>query len=304
MAVCILGSINQDVIWRVAALPRPGETITTRDMRLLPGGKGANQAIAAARMGAATRLIGAVGDDAHGAGLAAYLAESGVDVTHVARIADAPTGAAYIPIDAKGENLIIVVPGANARVGGADITDAKIGEARVVLCQLEMPIPAIAAFFERVGRLGGMRILNAAPALAEGAALFEASDMLVFNQSELASYLGLAGEPQTADEAAVARQLLTRPGQSAVVTLGAAGAALITASHVEFTPSFGVPVVDTTGAGDCFCGALAALLDEGAAPAEALRYANAAAALCVGREGAGPAMPTRREVEAFLVRPS
>ena len=116
MPVCILGSINQDVIWRVAALPRPGETITTRDMRLLPGGKGANQAIAAARMGATTHIIGAVGDDAYGEGLAAYLAGSGVGVAHVARIAGVPTGAAYIPIDESGENLIIVVPGANAQV--------------------------------------------------------------------------------------------------------------------------------------------------------------------------------------------
>ncbi|WP_157216333.1 ribokinase [Flavisphingomonas formosensis] len=304
MSVCILGSINQDVIWRVAALPRPGETITTRDMKLLPGGKGANQAIAAARMGAATHIIGAVGDDAYGVGLSGYLAESGVDVRHVARIAGVPTGAAYIPIDDSGENLIIVVPGANARVTGDDVTDAKIGEARIVLCQLEMPIPAIAAFFERVGRLGGTRILNAAPALPEGKALFEASDMLVFNQTELASYLGLDGEPRTAEEAAVARRLLSRPGQSAVVTLGAAGAALVTASDVEFAPSFLVPVVDTTGAGDCFCGALAALLDEGVAPGQALRLANAAAALCVGREGAGPAMPSRAEVEAFLARPS
>jgi ribokinase len=304
MAVCILGSINQDVIWRVAALPRPGETITARDMKLLPGGKGANQAIATARMGARTHMIGAVGADGHGDGLTAYLAASGVDVTHVARLADAPTGAAYIPIDDAGENLIIVVSGANARVTAADVTADAIGDARIFLTQLEMPVPAIAAFFERAGRVGGVRILNAAPALPEGATLFEAADMLIFNQTELASYLGLDGEPRTAEEASVARRLLTRPGQSAVVTLGAAGSVLVTADRVEFAPSSRVPVVDTTGAGDCFCGALAALLDEGLEAGQALRLANAAAALCVGKEGAGPAMPLRAEVEAFVARAS
>jgi ribokinase len=128
--------------------------------------------------------------------------------------------------------------------------------------------------------------------------------MLIFNQTELASYLGLDGEPRTAEEASVARRLLTRPGQSAVVTLGAAGSVLVTADRVEFAPSSRVPVVDTTGAGDCFCGALAALLDEGLEAGQALRLANAAAALCVGKEGAGPAMPLRAEVEAFVARAS
>ncbi len=297
MAVCVLGSINRDVICRVAALPRPGETVAARETLRLPGGKGANQAVAAARMGAATRMIGAVGADADGAALTAWLAGEGIDVTGVARHVSAPTGAAYIALDDAGENQILVSPGANAAIAPEAAT-IRPGD-RVCLAQLETPVAAVAAFFARAGAAGALRILNAAPALAEGAALFAATDLLIVNQSELARYAGLAGTPDAARAIAAARALLTRGDHAVVVTLGGAGAVLVDRDESIDVAGRRVPVIDTTGAGDCFCGALAALLADGMARRQALALANAAAALCVQRAGAGPAMPSLGEVTAF-----
>jgi ribokinase len=299
MSVCILGSINRDIVVRVEALPRPGETVAARETLLLAGGKGANQAVAGARIGAPTRLIGAIGSDADGDALSAWLAAQGVDVSLLARVS-ASTGRAYIALDDAGENQIIVAASANAEVHAEDAVAGIKSDDRVFLAQLETPMAAIAAFFAAAGRQGGLRILNTAPALIEARALFDATDMLVLNQTELARYLGLASEPRTAADAEVARALLTRPGQSAVVTLGAAGVVLVEREAAIRVPGWRVPVVDTTGAGDCFCGALAAMLAEGAPVTRALEIANAAAALCVGKPGAGPAMPDRRAVEAFI----
>jgi len=297
MSVCILGSVNRDVVARVPRLPRPGETVAAGDVAYLQGGKGANQAVAAARMGARVRMAGAVGADDAGATLLAELAAAGVDVAAVERLPDVLTGTAFITAAADGENQIVFVAGANARVT-ADRLDPAFADDAVLLVQLETPVAATAALFGR-GQ-PRCRILNTAPALPEAAALFEATDLLVLNQTELAAYLHLADAPRDAAGTAQARQLLVREGQAAIVTLGAAGAVLVGRDELVHAPAVAVPVVDTTGAGDCFCGALAALLAEGHSPRDALGIANAAAALAVGRAGAGPAMPTRSEVEALL----
>ncbi len=299
MGVCVLGSINRDIMCRVSALPQPGETVSAIETRTIPGGKGANQAVASARTGAATRMIGAVGDDADGTMLTTFLSKETIDISGIKRMASEPTGAAFITLDILGENQIVVSPGANALVSGQHAV-ANIGESDgVFLAQLETPVAAIQAFFTAARAGGGRLILNAAPAIPEGAELFAQADIIIFNQVELAYYCGLPTAPRTADQAGVARILLTRPNQVVVVTLGGQGVALIDGSGITAIPGRRVPVVDTTGAGDCFCGTVAALIDNGTDLQRALVVANAAAALCVGRKGAAPAMPSLAEALAF-----
>ena len=236
MTVCILGSINRDVVCRVTALPRPGETVAARETMLLPGGKGANQAVAAARMGAVTRMIGAVGADADGDALTRQLAQEGIDIAGVARLSDTATGAAYISVDDGGENQIVVAPGANARIDVAAAA-ATIGpEDRVILTQFEVPVATIAAVFAAAGAQGSRRIVNAAPALVAGAGIFAQADILIFNQSELAVFLGLSTPPASAEDAVAARRLLTHAGQAVIVTLGAAGAVLVEAERLTMVP--------------------------------------------------------------------
>lgn len=299
MTVCVLGSLNLDIIARVAALPRPGETVAAREVLTLPGGKGLNQAIAAARMGAGVRMVGAVGVDAAGEQLVEALVEAGVDAGRIARIADVPTGTAYISTDDAGENQIVVTAGANARVLPAAVDAAALGDATVFLAQLETPVATLAAFLAAAaGR--GTRILNAAPALPDAIALFALAELLIVNETELATLCGtrIAASPE--DAGALAAGLLTRADQAVIVTLGAAGALRVTRAERRLSPALRVAVVDTTGAGDCFCGALAALIAEGMPADLAMTAAGAAAALCVGRAGAAPAMPRRGEVDALL----
>lgn len=298
MAVCVLGSINRDVVIRVAALPAPGETVAARSTMMLSGGKGANQSVAAARMGADVRLIGAVGADPDGADLVAALAKDGINVTAITRRGDAPTGTAWIALDDAGENQILVSAGANAGVTTAAAAAVRAQD-RVCLAQLETPVAAVAAFFAAAADHGALRILNAAPAIPEGIDLLPLTDLLIVNETELARYLDVGAETIDATAAIAVRRLFHRPDQAAVVTLGAAGAVLVEADTATFVPARPAPVVDTTGAGDCFCGTLAAFLAEGLPLAAAAERAGIAASLCVGRVGAAPAMPWRREVDAI-----
>lgn len=297
MSVCVLGSINLDIVCAVAELPAPGETVMARSVARHFGGKGLNQAVAAARWGAATAMIGAVGDDEAGRELLAGLAAEGVDTRGVAVLRDEPTGHAYIHVSAAAENMIVVAGGANRVVGPTAVDPrAPIG---AFLAQLETPIDAVAAVAQSAH--GAIRLLNAAPAVAGGEVLFPEFDILIVNQTELARYAGAPATP--ADLAAVAtlaRRLLCRPGQSLVVTLGAAGAAAITAESEFLVPGRRARAVDTTGAGDCFCGVLAAALDDGASLAQAMEFANAAAALSTQTHGAGVSMPTRAATAAFV----
>ena len=194
-----------------------------------------------------------MGEDEAGEELLARLAEGGVDVARVRRLAGTPTGQAYIFVSAAGENMIVVVGGANQRVGAADIAALDLSGRRVFLAQLETPVDAIEALFTSAAARGGMRILNAAPALAEGASLFPLADILVVNETELARYAG-AGDVELA-----ARRLISRAGQTVIVTLGADGAMAVDATERPYRAGRPARVVDTTGAGDCFCGVLAAL---------------------------------------------
>jgi ribokinase len=297
MSICVVGAVNLDLVARVAALPKRGETILAASLNRYPGGKGANQAVAAARAGAAVRMIGRVGADEAGDWLIGFLEQAGVDARAIARDADAPTGQAFITVGDDAENCIVVIPGANAELSVADLSRAMIGDARVLLAQLETALAPVASLF--AAELPGcLKVLNAAPAVPEGAGLFPYCDVLILNETELAAYAGRPASDEIAAVTAAARALLCRPGQTLVVTLGAAGALIVSAEAVAHVPARPAQVVDTVGAGDCFCGVLAAGLDAGLSLHAAVVRANTAAALAVARPGAANAMPTRAEINA------
>jgi ribokinase len=305
MSVCVLGSINLDFVCRVARIPVAGETIIAERLDRFAGGKGANQAVAAAAWGAKALLIGAVGQDEAGETLLAHLASSGVDTSAVARVADAPTGQAQICVADSGENMIVVIGGANRAVNPAMAAAADIASRRVFLAQLEMPLATVEVLFRRAGEQGAVRILNAAPALTESRSLFTLADLIVVNEGELAFFAG-AAEPATAEAAeALARRLISRPDQGVIVTLGEAGALAVGPFGMIREEGHVAAVVDTTGAGDCFCGVLAAALAEGGDLAHALALANAAAAVSVERAGAAAPRDLRAQAKARLAaRPS
>ena len=301
MSVCVLGSINLDLVLAITDLPKPGQTLPAQGFSEHPGGKGANQATAAARAGAPTAMLGAVGDDAAGAWMLERLSQAGVDVAAVGRLAGQPTGQAHIMVSAAGENMIVVVGGANLAWRPERLPPEPLCKAKVLLAQLESPVETVRAAFADPATSGALKLLNAAPALAEAAPLFVLCDMILVNETELGVFAGVALD--TAEVAVVtasARRLIARAGQWVIVTLGAAGVLAVSAEDALTAPGWNLPVVDTTGAGDCFCGALAARLSEDAPLAEALAFANAAAALSVGRPGAGSGMPARGEIEALL----
>lgn len=297
MAVHIVGSINIDIITSLDRLPLPGETVLADATARLPGGKGANQAVAAARMGAQTRMIGAVGDGDAGRWMVQRLAADDIDVSGVETLAGEETGTAYIAVDAEGENQIIVVSGANARLKAP----APVNEG-VLLSQLEVPVAALLPVF---AQSKAVRILNTAPALSEAKALFEHVDILVLNEHELGVYVPSdSGTVDCEDYVVRARRLLAREDQAVVVTLGANGAIAVRKDRHRHVAAVPVIPVDTIGAGDCFCGALAALLDEGRCLEDALSCASAAAALCTLGQGAAPSMPTRAAVLDLLSGPA
>jgi ribokinase len=304
MSVCVLGSLNLDIVARVAALPRPGETVMAAGVERSPGGKGANQAVAAARCGVRTHLLGAVGRDDAGDAMLAAMRQAGVESGEVLRIAEAATGQAYVWVSEAGENSIVVAGGANLAVTAQmfDLEDAA--RSRVVLAQLETPIAATLALFGGAPAAAGcLRLLNAAPASEAAHRLLPLTDILVVNQVELGAFAGAAKPPEALDDVvAAARGLIARQDQTVVVTLGGAGAVSVGANGRTVIAGRPAKVVDTTGAGDCFCGVLAARLSEDAELGQALQWANAAAALSTERSGAAPSMPSRAEIEAALAR--
>jgi len=301
MSVCVIGSLNLDIICRVADLPKPGETVAGHSVQQLAGGKGANQAAASARAGAATVMVGAVGQDDAGRAMLDALDGVGVDTAYVVQLPDATTGQAFVWVSAAGENSIVVALGANMTLAPKHVTAASLEGHAVYLAQLECPVATVEAAFSLPATRRGIRILNAAPAEIEGRRLFPLTDILIVNETELAKFAGLPTVPELADDiAANARTLITRDGQTVIVTLGKDGAMAVQADEHFSVPGRPAKVVDTTGAGDCFCGVLAARLSEGAPLREAMTWANAAAALSTQRSGAVPAMPSRAEIEAAL----
>lgn len=303
MSICVLGSINMDIVLSVPSLPRPGETVSGASVQTHPGGKGANQAIAATRLGTPTVLLGAVGIDRFGETLLDYLGRSDVDISAIARVEETDTGQAYICVAPDGENLIVTVPGANHAVAAEQVVSERLAGHGVYLSQLEVSPDAVAAFLDSEAAKSGRRLLNAAPAHTATAPLLALAEIVIVNETELATYCGVAEPPTSRPEVErMARGLIGEPGQTVVVTLGAEGALAVSADRVEQVAGHRVEAVDATGAGDCFCGALAGALDTGATLADALGFANAAAAISVTRPGAAPSMPIRAEVEAQAAR--
>jgi len=298
--VFIAGSINMDVVATADRHPKIGETVAGRQVLYFPGGKGANQAVAAARLGVKTTLIGRLGKDAFGAELRTFLGAQGIDLGSV-RDADTHSGTAIITV-AASDNTIVVIPGSNALVSAGDVADVPLAQGDLAVSQFEIPLPTIAAFFMRARAAGATTLLNPAPAQKMSGELLALVDILVLNETELGFLAGR--ELSDSDEAAkiigVARQLQARADQTICITLGKRGVLALAASEEFAMQGRAVTAVDTTGAGDCFVGALAAQLAEGVPLRAALAFANAAASISVQRMGAGPSMPTAAEVAAVV----
>ena len=299
--VFVAGSINMDVVVTAGRHPRIGETISGNDVLYFPGGKGANQAVAAAKLGASTTLIGRLGADAFGRDLKAFLAAQGIDLGLVQETSDAHTGTAIITV-ANADNTIVVVPGANALVGAADVAAASLAKGDIAVSQFEIPLASIGAFFSKARAAGAATILNPAPAVEFGAELLDLVDILVLNESELG--LLTRTELRETDDPArftdAARSLPGSKDKTICVTLGKRGALALVHGRPMMIQGRAVKAIDTTGAGDCFVGALASQLAAGRPFRDALDYANAAASICVQRMGAAPSMPTVAEVSAVL----
>jgi ribokinase len=297
--VAVVGSINMDLVVRVPRFPIAGETILGGVFQTIPGGKGANQAVAARRLGAAVTMIGRVGGDAFGGLLKRNLAQEGISTDRLTVDDEQATGVALITVETSGENTIIVVPGANGQMTTADIEAAQplITGADILLMQLEIPLPVVQYAAALAQAAGVTLILNAAPAQPLPPALLAAIDYLIVNEVEA----GLLAGTVTAPPEDAARALQVQGVQAVVVTLGAEGSVLVNQDGTSVAaPSFAVRPVDTTAAGDAFAGAFAVALAAGMAPEQALRWGNAAGALAVTRVGAQPSLPTRQEVDEFL----
>ena len=301
--VTVVGSLNMDLVARAPRIPEPGETIIGGEFCNVPGGKGANQAVAAARIGALVSMVGRVGSDAFAEPLLHNLASDGIDHTFVTRDSEAATGVALIVVDDVGQNSIVVASGANMRFSPTDVDAAKaaIAAADVVLLQLESPLDAVTRAAE-IARAHGVRVvLNPAPARPLPATLLSLVDVLVPNESETELLTGLPVGDQAEAEAAAAA--LQEMGVGTVIlTLGERGALLAREGEVTLLPAFDVTPVDTTAAGDAFVGGLGVALAEGKTLAEAVRWGNAAGALATTRLGAQPSLPTRGALEALLAK--
>jgi ribokinase len=293
-SVVVVGSLNLDIVVPVPHHPAPGETVLGGDSYRNPGGKGANQAVAAARLGQRVAMVGRVGDDEAGALLVISLEHEGVDAGAVKTTTGVPSGIALIAVDEHGENTIVVSPGANGRVSASDVSAAAplLVAANIVLLQLEIPIEAI----EEAAKLAqGRVILNPAPAATLPLEVLERVDVLVPNRTELAR-LTKRAKPGGMEELVDAARSLRGPG-AVVVTLGELGALVIEKGRSTHVPVVSVEAVDTTAAGDCFCAALADSLARGSALEDAARWGTRAAAIAITRKGAQASLPRRDEVE-------
>jgi ribokinase len=300
--VFVAGSINMDVVATADRHPRIGETVAGKQVLFSPGGKGVNQAVSAAKLGAPTTLIGRLGRDAFGAELRTFLAAQGIDLSLV-KDTEGHTGTAIITV-ANADNTIVVVPGANAMVDAADAVAPVLATGDVAVSQFEIPLPAISAFFARARAAGATTILNPASAKQFGPELLDLVDILILNETELGFLTG--SELRDSDDYAkfidAARSLQTREDQVVCVTLGKRGIVALIEGRQHTDLGRAVKAVDSTGAGDCFVGAVAAVLADGNPIQSALGYANVAASVCVQRMGAALSMPMIAEVSAELRR--
>ncbi len=303
-SVLVFGSINMDVVSLCERLPRAGETVLGKSVAFYPGGKGANQAIAAARCLGQSILIGSVGPDDFGKRMLSYLGENLVDVSGITIERELPTGVALINVDAQGENTIVVTPGANARAKAPALFPATLGSPIIALAQLESPVAEVTRLFTAVRASRGRTILNPSPYRPLPEELMQSTSLVIANEQEFSALAGIpADQGSRSFVAGLASAMLPVP--CCVITLGSAGAVVLEQGHKPtHIEAHELHAVDTTGAGDCFAGWLAAELAVGQTLEHAARRANAAAAISVTRPGAAPSMPRRSEVDEFLRRRS
>ena len=300
--ICVVGSLNTDLTFRTARLPKPGETVRASEFHIGQGGKGANQAVMAARLGAQVTMVGRVGRDAFGDATLRHITREGIDTVYIKEDVNAPSGTAAIIVDDEARNCILVVPGANGTLTPQDVCDAEsaIRSARVLLCQLEVPTESVLEAF-RIARAAKVRtILNPAPAADLPGELLRLTDICVPNEPELELLAEISVRTMEEIERA-ARRIIDRGPPTVLVTLGERGVLIVTEDASEHVPAFPMDPVDTTGAGDAFIGALAVFLAEDRILLEAVRWASAAAALSVTKLGAQASFPSRADVEGLFV---
>ena len=298
----MVGSANMDLVGRSPRIPVPGETVLGGDFRMIPGGKGANQAVAAARLGAEVCFVAKLGDDVFGRKLLRNFRQEGLDPTCVTLTLAAASGVALITVDEAGNNAIVVAPGANAVLTPEDVgrAEAEIGSAGAVVTQLEVPVAVVRHTAELARRAKVPFLLDPAPAQELDAELLAMVAVLTPNETEAQILTGV----EVLDEASARRaanRLLAMGVGAVILTMGAKGFLLAEGEEMEFVPSMKVQAVDTTAAGDAFTGSLAVGLAQGRGLREAAAFANRVAALSVTRIGAQPSMPTREEVDGFVV---
>ncbi|MCQ3954834.1 MAG: ribokinase [Chloroflexi bacterium] len=308
----VVGSLNADLVVKSPRFPQPGETISGEDLKIIPGGKGANQAVAAARQGVDVTMIGRVGSDNFGAFLVENLKSNRVDTSHVLAD-DSATGTAIIVVDANGQNSIVLSPGANGKVSPADVDSASFLNSKLILLQLEIPTPTVLRAAQKAREHGMTVLLNPAPAKPLPAELLAIVDILIPNESELALLTGLPVTDVASTETA-AKEILKQGVKTVIVTLGSKGALLVTDTQVMRVDTYQVDAVDTTAAGDAFIGGFAAKIIERRnwrakrpTPTEietAVRYGCACGALAATKFGAQPSLPTQTEVETFILHHS
>lgn len=299
--IIVAGSINMDVVAQVAHHPRPGETVFGSNLQFIPGGKGSNQAVAAARLGGDVSLLGKLGRDAFGSTLMDFLEGESLNLAGVRRSDETASGTALIAVNEDSENTIIVIPGSNAELAPEETDSVELNEADVVLAVFEIQQATIRHLFRRAKASGATTVLNPAPAAAFIDGLQETVDYLVVNETELAFFAGT--QTVSDDEDFIREQayrLRTSAEQAIVVTLGAKGVVCVQADSMIRVPGRRVNAVDTTAAGDCFVGALAVALNEQQETHRALEFASAAASISVQTAGASSSLPYRAAVDAVL----
>lgn len=297
--VVVVGSINVDVVVRAAHFPSPGETVRGSEIALIPGGKGANQAVAASRVGASVVLVGALGSDPFGEIPRAFLTAERLDMTLVTT-APGPTGVAVVVVDERGDNSIVVVAGANDQLTPSQVAALELGSGDVLLLQNEVPAATNLQAIHAAERANATVVVNLAPLSKDSIDLPASVRHVIVNEREFAGLTGYSGGSREPSEVTEALAEDVGADRNVLVTMGSKGAVASIEGTVTAIEGHEVLVADTTGAGDAFCGAYGAALARDLAPLDAARFANAAAALSVGRPGAGPSMPTLDQVIAFL----